>query len=117
MLRAPFVLAALSLTCFLVPDQASAQVLSLGGRVSWRPELSVNPEEGGFGLGVQATVGSPLVGFRVQGTADLYFPDCGEEDCDFREVGLNVLFSPPIPVVAPYLGGGLAFLDFGGAFV
>ena len=95
----------------LSPGPVAAQ-LGLGGQFSLNQDLA---EETTVGVGVRGQLQVPLTGLMVQGTLDFYDPDCGSDDCDVRDVGVNLLWSLPVPVlVKPYFGAGLAIVDLGG---
>jgi len=93
-------------------DPVSAQTLGVSGRVSSNASSfeSTVAEEGMLGVGGKVLITVPLVGLRAEGTADYWFPDC-TVDCDFYELGLNLLWTIPTPAVPvdPYLGAGAVF--------
>lgn len=89
-----------------IPPHASAQVLAVGGQVPVNRNVA---EDHIWGIGVRGQLRLPLTGITLQGTADLYSPDCGAPDCDFRQVSLNLLWSfPLLYFVKPYFGAGVA---------
>jgi hypothetical protein len=89
-----------------VPGPASGQVLAVGGQVSMNRDIAADNT---WGVGARGYLRLPLTGITLQGTADFYSPYCGTLECDLREVGLNLLWSLPVPFVAnPYFGAGLA---------
>jgi len=102
----------LAVACFLAGSlrPVEGQILSVGARVSYITEVDLVIQQGTLGLGGQAVLGFPVIGLKVQGTLDFYFPDCEGVDCDLRDVGLNGLWTLPIPVVDPYLGAGVAVI-------
>lgn len=80
-------------------------------------------DHAGFGVGprVMLDLGPFDLGFRVVGSAELFFPDAETfersgtaveaEDVDYWEANLNVVYTLGLPVIplTPYLGGGLNF--------
>lgn len=68
-----------------------------------------------WGVGPRVQLGLPLTGITIQGTMDFFGPDCGTLECDLDEVGVNLLWSLPVPfVLNPYLGAGMAFQKWQG---
>lgn len=72
-----------------------------------------NVLDGSWGLGGRvgfavAPVGSTVL--QLQGTGDIYFPDCGAgRSCDLADFQLNALFVlASTPPYEPYLGGGIS---------
>ncbi|MDX1394634.1 MAG: outer membrane beta-barrel protein [Gemmatimonadota bacterium] len=71
----------------------------------------------GFGPRLMIDLGPLDLGFRLQGSFDYFFPSDSEferagipvmaEDVDYWELNLNVHWVFGIPLVAPYIGGGL----------
>ena len=97
---------------FTVPVPSSAQVLAIGGQISANTDAR---EDITWGVGPRVHVGVPLIGLSIQGTYDFYGPDCGTLECDLVEMGVNVLWSLPVPfLVNPYLGAGMAFQKWEG---
>jgi hypothetical protein len=80
-------------------------------------------DHAGFGIGprVMLDLGPLDLGFRLVGSAELFFPDAETfersgtaveaDDVDYWEANLNVVYTLGLPVVplTPYLGGGLNF--------
>ncbi len=99
----------LALGGVVLPRQEVLAQLALGGQVTWNRDAG---EDGTFGLGARALLSIPLTGLAVQGTADLYSLDCldgGGGDCTLKDLGVNVLWSLPVPLLLnPYLGAGVA---------
>jgi hypothetical protein len=94
------------------PPSASAQVLAVGGHASLNPDLV---DDNTLGVGLRAHVALPLTGVAVQATYDFYGPDCGVFECDVGELGLNLLWSLPVPYFFnPYVGAGGAFRKWTG---
>ena len=98
--------AALSLA-LLVPGSPAAAQLSIGGH------LTATEWDGGdteWGFGGRALLQIPLTGFGVQATVDFFNPDCGDGDCDYREIGLHGTWEIPLVVLFhPYVGGGATY--------
>ena len=94
------------------PGPIQAQTLAVGGQVTLNRDLE---EDNTWGFGPRAVFGIPLTGISLQATADFYSPGCGTGDCDLRDVGINLLWSLPVPYVAnPYFGAGLAMQEWSG---
>jgi hypothetical protein len=105
-------LAFLSVGGFSAAVPGSAQILAIGGQVSANTDAR---DDLTWGVGPRVHLGLPLVGISIQGTYDFYAPDCGTPDCDLKEMGVNLLWSLPVPfLVNPYLGAGLAFQKWDG---
>jgi hypothetical protein len=88
------------------PGQASAQA-SLGV-YGVRVAETLNGEISGQGFGVRARLSMPLVPLKVYAAAERIFPDCPDGGCSVYavEAGLTLnLF--PLPIVSPYLTGGV----------
>jgi hypothetical protein len=101
-----FLLSLLLLLTLLGPQGAASQVLAVGGQASVNRDLG---QDNTWGFGGRAQLSLPLTGITLQGTVDFYDPDCDSDDCDFREMSLNFLWTLSVPWVAtPYLGAGLA---------
>jgi hypothetical protein len=110
--RVGLMLAFLSLGSVAVAVPSSAQILAIGGQVSANTDAQ---EDVTWGVGPRVHLGLPLIRISVQGTYDFYAPDCGTLECDLKEMGVNVLWSLPVPfLVSPYLGAGLAFQKWEG---
>jgi hypothetical protein len=106
------VLASLSLGSVAMAAPSAAQILAIGGQVSANTDVQENVT---WGVGPRVHVGFPLIGFTVQGMYDFYAPDCGTLKCDLKEMGVNLLWSLPVPSpVKPYFGAGLAFQKWEG---
>jgi len=104
---------ALSLAgAFLGPSPVSPQILAIGGHAV--ANLDVR-DDITWGVGPRVHLGLPLTGITIQGTMDFFGPDCGALECDLEEVGVNLLWSLPVPfVLNPYLGAGMAFQKWQG---
>jgi len=112
--RLTFFMGVLVVMLAALPREASSQVLALGGQATMNQDIAVNAT---WGFGVRGQVGLPMTGINLQATVDFYNPDCGPVDCDFRDVGINLLWSIPAPYVAnPYFGAGLAMQHAGGGW-
>lgn len=85
----------------------SAQ-LELGGHALYNNVL-----DGTWGLGARVGVNVAPVGgalFQIQGTADLYFPDCGPgQSCDLADFQVNgIFFLTRTQPFEPYVGAGIS---------
>jgi hypothetical protein len=69
---------------------------------------------GTVGTGIRAGVDLPVLPFAVYGGWERYFPDCGAgiEGCKLEGFTLDVNFSMFLPLLRPYLSGGLAYRTF-----
>ena len=83
------------------PDPAAAQ-LSFGLHATQAHDLFDRTT----GVGGRVALDLPLAPFGAALNGDLFFPDCGDQDCSYRSASLDVQFRlVPIPVVRPYLMG------------
>jgi hypothetical protein len=104
--------ALLSAGAWAAPGPTSAQLLAVGGHFSANTGARENVT---WGVGPRVHLGLPLIGLTLQGTYDFYGPDCGALECDLDEMGVNLLWSLPVPfILDPYLGAGLAFQKWEG---
>jgi hypothetical protein len=88
----------------LDPSQGTAQV-AIGGHLS-RTEFV--EDEATWSYGARALVQIPGMGLGVQGTWDRYGEDCPDGSCDLTEIGANLVWTFPLPIVIhPYVGGGV----------
>ena len=111
---------ALTIALALFPWQDAWGQVSIGAHASYMSEIgtgfTAQTADGTVGVGGRLGIGFPVVGIKLLGTVDMFFPDCGTEDCDFHATTLNLLYSIPIPVViSPYFGAGIAVQNSEGA--
>jgi len=100
------VLCLFTLAAFVGMERGASQIVAVGGHVSLNKDIT---EDMTWGVGARGHLSLPLTGMTIQGTADIFSPDCGPLECDFQEVSLNLLWSLPVPFVAsPYFGAGIA---------
>lgn len=101
-----------------LPAGISAQV-SVGVNASFVPSINTgaSPEglDGTPGIGGRGQIGIPGRNLRLMGSLEMFFPDCGAEDCEYEIGTASVLFdfSTESSVVA-YLGAGLSVLNSDG---
>ena len=107
-------LVAIAISGTAAPLRAQGIAFGLQGSVA---------DHAGFGIGprVMLDLGPLDLGFRVVGSAELFFPDADTfersgtpvqaEDVDYWEANLNVVYTLGLPVIplTPYFGGGLNF--------
>jgi hypothetical protein len=69
---------------------------------------------GAMGAGVRAGVDLPVLPFDVIGSAEYFFPDCSnaQSDCKLHGVTLDGQVRMVLPVIRPYIVGGLAHRRF-----
>ena len=100
--------------------QAAGPVAVAGQGIHVGPQAT-SSENANWGIGprVMVDLGPLDLGFRLQGSFDYFFPSDTEferggvpvvaDDVDYWELNLNVHWAFGIPLVTPYLGGGLNF--------
>jgi hypothetical protein len=94
------------LAAFFCGSPAEAQ-FAIGGQLSATEFVEA---ERSWGYGVRALVQIPGLGLGVQGTYDTYGEHCTGGSCDLEEVGVNLVWTFPLPIfIHPYLGGGVVF--------
>jgi hypothetical protein len=109
-----YAVAVLLLMMVSCPAGGAAQV-AIGGHLSRTEFLE---EEATWGYGARALVQIPGMGLGVQGTYDRYGEDCPGGNCDLTEVGANLVWTFPLPIVIhPYVGGGVVFETLEGSGV
>jgi len=104
-MRTPVVALALGLATLLLPPSPARAQFSYGGHL-----VEARDAFGGArGLGARAGVSVPLLPVRAYGSAEYFRPDCGPlERCGFSGVSLDLNYAIlPLPLVSPYLTGGL----------
>ncbi len=100
---------ALTIALALFPWQDAWGQVSIGAHASYMTEIGAGAADGTMGVGGRFGVGIPVTGIRILATADMFFPDCGTEDCDFYTGTLNLLYGiPGAMVIKPYFGAGIA---------
>jgi hypothetical protein len=110
----------LTVALALFPWQVASGQLSIGAHASYMSEIgtgfTAETADGTVGVGGRLGIGFPVVGLKLLGTVDMFFPDCGTEDCDFHAATANLLYTLPIGVViSPYLGAGVAMQNSEGS--
>jgi hypothetical protein len=103
----------LAVALALFPWQVASGQVSIGAHASYMSEIgtgfTAQTADGTVGVGGRLGIGIPVVGIKLLGTVDMFFPDCGTEDCDFHAATANLLYTIPIPVlISPYFGAGIA---------
>ena len=110
---------ALTIALALFPWQDAWGQVSIGAHASYMTKigtgLAVETADGTMGVGGRFGVGIPVVGIKFLVTADMYFPDCGTDDCEFYAGTVNVLYGiPGAMVISPYFGAGVAVQNSNG---
>ncbi len=101
-----FLTAAALLLALFLPGPGAWGQLAIGGQVTLNNDLG---EEGTLGFGGRAHLSIPLTGITLQARGDFYSPDCDGPECSVQDLGVNVLWSLPVPILLnPYLGAGVA---------
>lgn len=100
----------------IVAGVAALPVLGQGLSLGIQGTASQNANWG-FGPRLIADLGPLDFGFRLMGTFDYFFPDAQTferagvpvmaEDVDYWEANFNVAYGLGIPIITPYIGGGL----------
>lgn len=93
----------------LVPAPAAAQV-----SVGVHGVHAADAFGGATGAGLRAGLDIGLLPFAVFASAEKFFPDCpsGSSGCSLAGFTLDANFRMTIPVVRPYVTGGLVWRDF-----
>ena len=99
----PLVLAA------LLPGSAAGQFF-WGGHAAY-----TGYQDGGTGAGLHLGLDFPLLPVDVVGSAEWFSPSCraDREGCSLWGATLDANLRLPIPLVRPYLTGGLSYRKFG----
>jgi hypothetical protein len=89
----------------LLPGAATAQVYWGAHAVH-----AADAFGGATGAGVRAGVDLPVLPFDLIGSAEYFFPDCGNDqsDCSLHGLTLDANLRMVIPVVRPYAVAGLS---------
>ena len=104
---------ALVLGVILTPKQAEAQGLPISFGVHVASALNAedvagNDSKSAFGLGARVGIDPPLLPVAFFLNGDYFFVDCGDIDCGYQNVGLDVNFNfLPLPIFNLYATGGL----------
>jgi hypothetical protein len=100
-------LALAALTAAAVPQAARAQFF-LGGHVGY-----TTYQGGGMGGGAQVGLDLPVLPVDIEGNVEWFSPSCdeGRDDCSLRGATLDANIRLPLPLVRPYLTGGLSYRD------
>lgn len=99
-------LLALALLAVSAPAAVDAQF-----RVGGHAAHAGNAFGGSSGLGVRAGFDLPFAPLGVTASAEYFFPDCASEadGCGLRGYGVDANFRMVLPVVRPYVSGGLVY--------
>ena len=78
----------------------------LGGHAAW-----TSYQDGGLGGGARLGLDLPVLPVDILGVAEFFSPSCepGRDGCSFWGATLDANVRLPIPLVRPYLTGGLSF--------
>ncbi len=111
---------ALTFALVFIPWQSAWGQVSIGAHAAYMSEIgtgfTTETADGTMGVGGRIGVGVPVVGLKFLGTVNVFFPDCGVEDCDFYAGTLNMLYTIPVPmIIKPYFGAGVVVQKSGGA--
>lgn len=102
-LRLPLMAALLA--AVLLPSDGLEAQLALGAQVSM---TDYEPEGTTWGFGGRAMLGFPLTGLYLQASSDIFRRDCESGTCYQQEMGANLLWTFPLPIIVkPYLGAGV----------
>lgn len=111
----------LAAALLLLPMSAAWGQISIGVHGSYLSEIdagmNLGSVDGTIGIGARAGIGVPLMGLNLLGTFDVFFPDCGSDDCEYQAATVNLLYGPPVSVLLkPYFGvGGVVINTEGGS--
>jgi hypothetical protein len=85
-------------------DEAKAQFL-WGAHVPY----ALDTFDGAFGIGGRLGYDLPVLPIDIVGVGEVFFPDCGANDCSLWGASAEANLRLPIPIVRPYLTGGLGY--------
>jgi opacity protein-like surface antigen len=90
-----------------VPHEAEAQFF-LGGHAAY-----TTYQDGGWGGGARAGLDIPVLPLDIMGAVELFSPSCpeGRDGCSLWGASLDANLRLPIPLVRPYITGGLSYRD------
>jgi hypothetical protein len=75
---------------------------------------AVDTFDGTAGIGGRVGWDLPVLPIDIVGVGEYFFPDCGAEDCSFWGGSVEANVRLPIPIVRPYVLGGLAYRKISG---
>lgn len=95
-----------------VPAGASGQV-AVAAHASFVPGINTGASEEGLGstigVGGRGEIVASRLGVRILGSLEMFFPDCGAEDCEYEIGTVSVIYDLETESgVFPYLGAGLS---------
>lgn len=102
-----------ALAAMASPAAAQLKIGVHGATITSLGEVTNNTEtfdlSGDFGLGGKLMFDFPMLPIALIAGGEYYFPDCGTVDCSYYSalVGANLYL--PLPVIKPYLTGGLQY--------
>lgn len=110
MTRAGTLTAAVAVLCLtLLPSPTSAQL-----RIGVHAAQAMDVLDGALGGGARLGIEVPVLPFDLFATAEYFRPDCleGFDGCGFRGGSIEANFRMVVPLVRPYLTGGIAYREF-----
>ena len=81
------------------------------GQVIWGAHVpyAVDAFDGAFGIGGRVGYDLPVLPIDIVGVGEMFFPDCGADDCGLWGVSAEGNVRLPIPIVRPYITGGIGY--------
>lgn len=102
-------LLAAALFTLVVPGPVWAQL-----RIGAHAAQAMDVFDGTLGVGARVGVEIPVLPFDLFATGEYFLPDCppGNDGCGLRGASIEANFRMMVPVVRPYLTGGVAYREF-----
>ncbi len=106
-MRLAMLLPALVALALAIPQDAEAQFF-LGAHAAF-----TDYQDGGAGAGARVGLDLPVLPLDIVGVAEFFSPSCseGNDGCSLWGASLDANLRLPIPLVRPYLTGGLSYRD------
>ena len=95
---------------WILPAETSGQL-----RVGSYLVHAANSFGGASGVGLRAGVAVPVLPLDIMASWARFSPKCppGESDCELTGLTLEANFRIPVPVIHPYVSGGIAYRRLG----
>jgi hypothetical protein len=100
---------AATLVSLAQPEEGSAQI-----RVGLHAVQAMDVLDGTTGVGARVGIQTPVLPFDLFATGEYFLPDCppGNDGCGLRGASIEANFRMMVPLVRPYLTGGIAYREF-----